>query len=96
VKKELNDYLSPLETDKPVKKKLTKFDILMLNPKSLPRKKMQSEKDQERKRVADMQQQEEHGDEERPPNGRFGFTQLKAKKSTTIRLLMTFSRQRTD
>ena len=35
---ELRDYLAPLEVDVPKKKKLTKFDILMLNPKSLPRK----------------------------------------------------------
>ena len=36
---ELNDYLQPLEQDKPKERKLTKFDILMMNPKYLPKRK---------------------------------------------------------
>jgi hypothetical protein len=39
VKKELQEHhYASFEQNKVQKKKLTKFDILMLNPKSLPRK----------------------------------------------------------
>jgi dynein heavy chain len=53
---ELKEYLSQLEDDKPKKKKLTKFDILMMNPKYLPKRKRAKQRFVPRNRLPSMEE----------------------------------------
>lgn len=64
----LNEYLAPLEPKETVKKKLTKFDILMLNPKSLPRKTFVKESDKFRE-IAEKEHEGHNNEEEENDNG---------------------------
>jgi len=58
VNRELHEYLAPLELDASKKKKITKFDILMLNPKQLNMRKAIIEQEQARlKEIKDRQHQ---------------------------------------
>lgn len=68
--------MAPLEVDKPKKKKLTKFDILMLNPKSLPRRTFHKEREIKTITPAEIvdERHEEDGEPEHGYEGRIGFT----------------------
>lgn len=74
VKKELQEHhFASFEQNKVQKKKLTKFDILMLNPKSLPRKAFVREDKALQEEVAVPKSQQEYemdGEEEQRYSGK--------------------------
>lgn len=58
VNRELHEFLAPLDLDASKKKKITKFDILMLNPKQLNMRKAVIQEEQARlKEIKDRQHQ---------------------------------------